>query len=1496
MNKNKTTTLLRLLPALLVGASQAWPASGGDDDHGNSRSTATPVALPSTTTGTIDPGNDTDWFRFEAPARGAVAIESSGDLDTLGTLFDTSGNRIVQNDDGAGYPNFRIKQTLDAGTYYVRVHSSGRATGGYSLHLRMAGDDDHGNTPPTATPVSLPSTTAGTLDTYDDEDYFVFEVSTNGSLSVVVESSGDLDVTGALFNASGSEIALSYDGGTGLNFRIDRALDAGIYYVRVDSYAAVTGAYTLHLRVRDHGDTRFSATGVALPSTTASAIDPVEDEDWFRFEVPANGTVEIESSGDLDVVGTLFDASGNQHTLDDDGGTGSNFRMEVTLDAGTYYVRVHSYAAVTGSYTLYLRPGSDDHGNTRSTATGVVLPSRTASTIDPGEDEDYFRFEVSASGVVEIESSGDLDVVGTLFDASGNRIEVDHDGGAGSNFRIEVTLDAGTYYVRVHSYSSVAGAYTLHLYTHDGNVGEGAGSDDHGNTRSTATRISLPSTTAGTIDPMEDEDWFRFEVSANGGVVVEWSGDPDLWFILWDASRNIIGGGGGSNYRGELMLEAGTYYARVYSREAIASYTLTLRELVVSDDHGNTRFAATRVSLPSATAGTIYPRNDVDHFRFDVPVRGVVGLDLTGLVTKGTLFDVRGSRIGGVSGDRIGNARDRLPRLWKSFTLDAGTYYVSVLSDDTGSYTLHLESGAAGLAGLRISTSTGYFVQPFQTVPLAVEGGTEGADYDILVDLSGTGVFKAEDTIEVAPVEAATDGPLRGPTLLPEALTVRHKILQGDLLMAAPLPETLANGNTARLFAVRVRERDGEATSAPLTLTLAETNVPPSLAGYATVILDVVLEAVYEDHNDRLMTAEAGAIEPGRSVRTARALGLSTAFSDAQAEALLRSFGGVSLVEPGAAASADRSVAVRCEGASWRSACDAYRRLANCVGDAIDGFESGDVSKGSLDHCAAAAAGKKFGFAGKDYYVRSAGNFLRRAAPRLARTLGVGSPPAQQLFDLNATVRQVVGANKAARPGLEHAKDWGGAETVVDDDDLRDTYESIRDASKALTEGNAELVVEAEQETVADGVDDAERDAYFALVEEADHHQSDAAAIEKLEDVYTGEVDMVGRPAEGGGATQFAICGLDYEEFSVDDRTSTCVWNSLVEWNCYTGSRHVNHPDLGGASACLYYSLDFSEADGTCRENYAKVPFLGRDACRWADLGADKAAWYTLEKEQGVKSPQSATDGRPSAGGAPPSESFRDCDACPSMVSVSAGSFLMGAPESEPHSDLDEYNERPQRTVSVPAFAMGAFEVTFAEWDACVAEDGCGGYSPDDLGWGRGDRPVINVNWNDAQLYVEWLSRKTGQTYRLPTEAEWEYAARAGTTTPFNTGDTISPHQANFDGRYRFPSGFSRRGINRGQTVPVGWFAPNAFSLYDTHGNVSEWVQDCGGSYENAPTDGSAFEAGRCGRVIRGGSFVPPFRYNSTAFIRSASRAWPAWDRDIRRSDIGFRVVRALAP
>ena len=249
---------------------------------------------------------------------------------------------------------------------------------------------------------------------------------------------------------------------------------------------------------------------------------------------------------------------------------------------------------------------------------------------------------------------------------------------------------------------------------------------------------------------------------------------------------------------------------------------------------------------------------------------------------------------------------------------------------------------------------------------------------------------------------------------------------------------------------------------------------------------------------------------------------------------------------------------------------------------------------------------------------------------------------------------------------------------------------------------------------------------------------------------------------------------------------------------------------------------------------------------------------------------------------------FRDCAECPEVVAVPAGSFMQGAPVEEEGS---QPNERPMRQVDFAApFAIGVYEVTFEQWDACVAAGGCGGYEPlsRHRGSARANRPVRELSWEDAQAYVGWLSEHTGEAYRLPSESEWEYAARAGTRTPFHFGETISTGQASYDGSVAYGNGGV--GERPSYSSPVGSFPANAWGLHDVHGNVYEWTMDCydRDSYADGPTDGRAWEAGDCDyRMMRGGWFASP-----PAEVRSAHRVLGEVDYNVGLA--GIRVVRAV--
>ena len=295
-----------------------------------------------------------------------------------------------------------------------------------------------------------------------------------------------------------------------------------------------------------------------------------------------------------------------------------------------------------------------------------------------------------------------------------------------------------------------------------------------------------------------------------------------------------------------------------------------------------------------------------------------------------------------------------------------------------------------------------------------------------------------------------------------------------------------------------------------------------------------------------------------------------------------------------------------------------------------------------------------------------------------------------------------------------------------------------------------------------------------------------------------------------------------------------------------------------------------SSSDVALNAGLVRRDLFASDPSPTPAVGAIEQPPLTAEQERALK----------------PKDSFKECDDCPEMVVVPAGSFTMGSPPSE---EASYDNERPQRQVTFARpFAVGKFVVTFDEWDACVADGGCNGRKPSDHGWGRGRRPVINVTWNDAKAYVAWLSRRTSKTYRLLSEAEWEYVARAGTTTPFWWGSTIATNLANHNGNYTYGNG--PKGEYRGRTMPVDSFSPNPWGLYQMLGNVWVWTEDCYSNYREAPTDGSARTFASCNkRVLRGGSWI-----SLPKFLRSAFRF--VYDGADGGDVFGFRVARTLNP
>ena len=396
-------------------------------------------------------------------------------------------------------------------------------------------------------------------------------------------------------------------------------------------------------------------------------------------------------------------------------------------------------------------------------------------------------------------------------------------------------------------------------------------------------------------------------------------------------------------------------------------------------------------------------------------------------------------------------------------------------------------------------------------------------------------------------------------------------------------------------------------------------------------------------------------------------------------------------------------------------------------------------------------------------------------------------------------------------------------------------------------------------------------------------------------------------------AVQRGLVGAGFAAGAPDGVAGPATRAALRAWQTSRGTVPTGYLDAASAGA-----LGVASGSAVPGGVGGGPPAAGASSASAAALQAETALWQSIESrptlakyeaylsqypngtfaavarlEAALRADPPGTSGRPPsrpAASADPrparrvGERFRDCADCPELVVVPAGSFTMGSPSSEEGRNDDE---GPQRRVTIPSpLAVGVYEVTFAEWDACVSGGGCGRYRPNDAGWGRGSRPVINVSWGDAQAYVDWLSRRTGASYRLLSESEWEYVARGGSRTAYWWGHSVGRSLANCDG--------CGSRWDTEQTSPVGSFEANGFGLHDVSGNVYEWVRDCWhGDYVGAPTDGSARIRNSGGgafctaRVVRGGSWDIDPRH-----LRSATRGRLV--PNFRVVNGGFRVLRTL--
>ena len=473
---NRRSLLLSLF-VLLISASIASCSSSGGGDNSDQRcneANSDFISLPYTSSSLqLTNSDDRDCFTFTLSTERTVTISTStaGFTDTVGRLYDSSVSLIEENDDDGINNNFEISRTLSAGTYYVEVSGFLGSTGPYTLNVAY---DSFSPPPPSScqsggsTSISsIPYTSSGfSLSSSQDIDCFSFTLSTEST--VTISTTGSTDTVGQLYTSSGSLIASNDDGGSSQNFLIERTLSAGTYYIEVTPHGISSGgSYTLRV-TQPFPDSACSLTSISsIPYATAGhTLSPAGDRDCFSFTLSTRRTVTISTVGSINTVGRLYTSSGTLIESDDNDGSGSNFLISRTLNAGTYYVEASAVSSsVTGSYTLNVAyaslPISCQSGNFAS----ISIPYRSSGLrLSSSQDRDCFRFTLSRSRTVNISTTSSIDTVGQLYTSSGSLIERDDDGGSNRNFLIERTLSAGTYYVEVSPFSSsTIGSYTLNV-------------------------------------------------------------------------------------------------------------------------------------------------------------------------------------------------------------------------------------------------------------------------------------------------------------------------------------------------------------------------------------------------------------------------------------------------------------------------------------------------------------------------------------------------------------------------------------------------------------------------------------------------------------------------------------------------------------------------------------------------------------------------------------------------------------------------------------------------------------------------------------------------------------------------------------------------------------------------------------------------------------------------------------------------------------------------
>ena len=669
---NTWSNLYRPVMCVVMAMSNAAAvAQRAPDDHGNDPSTATDLNLGETATGEVY-GIDEDYFRFDLPRRTTVVLSGTGPASTMLLRMNGESETCLAIH-SHGFDATR--RELPEGTYHLRVSGAGEQ-GVYETAVHEAAPDDHGGVPETATELPVGASVGGEIETAGDTDFFRIELSERATLEffgVGVETSqaGICEPEPRLFY-----FALADGDGDGDRGWNRFELEPGTYYVGVRS-RGLQGPYEIGVRDAgsdDHGDSRASATHLALGQPATGGIGPHGDADYYRFDLPRAMDVTVTADADAGLYFTLLDENGRRATdengvnfrKDDDGQGG--LRLRGDLIAGRYYLRMLAWPNVEErpirNYEVLVRETPpDDHGNTEAEATALVLGDAAAGGIDPHDDMDYFRLDLQQRTTVDVALTGDAEFgpFGTLIDADGEVLSTSESIPGRSELQLRADLDPGAYYVAVYAYRTTE-RYEI--------VAREAEPDDHGDRPDTATAIAPGGMAEGAVDRSDDVDYFRLDLARPSILAVSVTSDFDnVELGLFDAAGALLQEGYGlarTDLRTRAELEPGTYYVSVASYMSVNSYSYAYRDYcspprnarytgryrlsvwgdVPPDDHGGLAVTATDLRPDTAARGDIDPREDRDVFRLELARPSDVVVDVAGgFPLLARVFDADGEEV-----------------------------------------------------------------------------------------------------------------------------------------------------------------------------------------------------------------------------------------------------------------------------------------------------------------------------------------------------------------------------------------------------------------------------------------------------------------------------------------------------------------------------------------------------------------------------------------------------------------------------------------------------------------------------------------------------------------------------------------------------------------------------------------------------------------------------------------------------------------------------------